>query len=58
MMNPSEAHESAVVGGHKANISNPTTSIESKKNSEHVLKDEFGVNGKPAPRPSSSLYRY
>ena len=40
-----ETHETYVAGGHKANIANPTTSVESKQHSEHVLKDEFGVQG-------------
>ena len=33
--------EAQVAGGHKANISNPNTSQESKEHSEQVLEQEF-----------------
>ncbi|KAH8879073.1 hypothetical protein GQ53DRAFT_849845 [Thozetella sp. PMI_491] len=36
--------DAQVAGGHKANLSNPNTSIESKQNSEKILQNEFGIN--------------
>ncbi len=48
---PSEAQ---VAGGHKANISNPNTSIESKQHSEQVLQNEFGIKGELFPHCSVS----
>ncbi|WYZ41445.1 hypothetical protein EsH8_V_000340 [Colletotrichum jinshuiense] len=33
--------DAQVAGGHKANINNPNTSEESKKNSKQILENEF-----------------
>lgn len=40
--------EAQIAGGHKANINNPNTSEESKKNSKAVLENEF--NGGDVPK--------
>jgi hypothetical protein len=34
--------ESHVIGGHKANLSNPNTSQESKEHSKEILQKDFG----------------
>lgn len=42
--------EAQIAGGHKANLSNPNTSKESKQHSKEVLENEFnGGDGKPWP---------
>lgn len=33
--------EAQIIGGHKANIHNPNTSLEAKDHSRDVLKDEY-----------------
>jgi hypothetical protein len=39
--------DAQIAGGHKANLSNPNTSEESKKNSQQILDNEFnGGDGK------------
>ncbi|RKU46573.1 hypothetical protein DL546_004475 [Coniochaeta pulveracea] len=38
------ARSSQVAGGHKANLNNPNTSEESKKNSKQALENEFDDN--------------
>ncbi len=40
---PSEAR---VSGGHKGNLSNPNTSMESKTHSKEVLQNEHGIKSK------------
>ncbi|GAM90815.1 hypothetical protein ANO11243_088600 [Dothideomycetidae sp. 11243] len=37
----SDSHESHVIGGHKAAISNPNVSVEAKLHSKEVLEKEF-----------------
>ncbi|KAK3996657.1 hypothetical protein QBC44DRAFT_136133 [Cladorrhinum sp. PSN332] len=45
--------DAQVAGGHKANINNPNTSEESKKNSRKILENEF--NGGDVPKASDNL---
>lgn len=33
--------EAQIIGGHKANLHNPNTSVEAKDHSKDVLKDEY-----------------
>ncbi len=49
---PSEAQ---IAGGHKANLSNPNTSTESKMHSKEILQAEFGIKGEYCFLPPSSL---
>nr|XP_036589568.1 conidiation-specific protein 6 [Colletotrichum truncatum]KAF6801573.1 conidiation-specific protein 6 [Colletotrichum truncatum] len=44
--------EAQIAGGHKANLNNPNTSEESKKNSKAVLENEF--NGGDVPKASDN----
>lgn len=62
------ADSTRVAAGHKANLNNPHTSVESKVHSKDVLKEEFGEDGTGpvsslltisfSDDPSSSLQRW
>ncbi|KAI1862571.1 uncharacterized protein JN550_010096, partial [Neoarthrinium moseri] len=41
--------EGQIAGGHKANLSNPNTSQESKQHSREILDNEFNGGDVPAP---------
>ncbi|KAK3358860.1 conidiation protein 6 [Lasiosphaeria hispida] len=45
--------DAQVAGGHKANLSNPNTSKESKENSKSILDNEF--NGGDVPKAGESM---
>ncbi|KAI0912229.1 conidiation protein 6 [Ustulina deusta] len=41
------ASEAQIAGGHKANLSNPNTSEESKQHSREILENEFNYDVAP-----------